>query len=329
MFDASIATIRLDEAVAAWQQRASMRISPPVGLGRAGALALLITMGSLWGLQFAMLKLAAQGGHSDINILMLTLVLLSIIFSTILIVRRELFSVNGKRLVFLVVTAMLGYVAPLAAALQAAPHIPAGILTMLASLAPVITILVAIVLRTEAVSLRRLAALILGACAVLMVFSPELDIRGLGMSQWLAVALVVPLCYGVESVYIAANWPKGMTTLQAITGETLIATLLIVPFFAVYGEPVTLQWAWSDTVVAISVFVLAGVFESLIYLYLIRTTGGVFVSFGAFVSLFAGIAWGMVLFSEAHSLMVWAAVAILCIALVLAGLDRPVSAAGR
>jgi len=49
-------------------------------------------------------------------------------------------------------------------------------------------------------------------------------------------------------------------------------------------------------------------------LYVIRTSGPVFASQSAYIITLAGVAWGMVLFGERHSVYIWAA-----LALVLAG----------
>ncbi|MEM7225611.1 MAG: DMT family transporter [Pseudomonadota bacterium] len=300
-------------------------MNPPrrAGLSRLAALALLLVMGAMWGLQFAMLKLAAQGGQSELNILMLAMVLLSIVFTCLMVARRQLFRVTFANIRFFLIIGLIGYVAPLLAALQAAPHIPAGILSLIATMAPVATISIALVLRSEAVSWRRVLAVGFGALAVALVFWPQLALADLGLSRWMLIALIVPLCYGIESIYIAAAWPKGLTPLQAVTGETLAATLMVVPLFVLFGAPVTEGVQLSLTELAVLIFVAAGVVESLLYFTLIKETGGVFVSFGTFVSLFAGIAWGMMLFGESHGLAVWAAVVALCVSLLLACLDRP------
>lgn len=292
-------------------------------LKRPVALLLLVIMGAMWGLQFAMLKLAAEGGYGEINILMLALVLLSVVFSLIMYVRKQSFAINRERIVFLLITAVLGYVIPLGAALYAAPHMPAGILTLIGCLAPVVSISIALALRTEFVSIQRVLALVCGLIAIGLVLWPQLELPGRGAAPWMLLALLVPACYGVESIYAAVNWPKGWTSLQAVTGETLMATILVLPIFIAVGDPVAMASTWSTPEWAIVVFVVAGVIESLIYFYLIQTTGGVFVSFGTFISLFAGIGWGIVLFSESHGMLVWGAVGTLCAALALACFDRP------
>jgi len=285
------------------------------------ALTLLVIMGTFWGLQFAMLKLAASGGHSELTVLMVALVLLSLVFFAITMLKGHRFRLARHMVPFFVITSILGYVVPLLATLHAAPHLSAGVLVMLASLSPVAAIATALAWRSERVTVVRMAAVALAIVSIGMIFWPELTLPGLGDANWMLLALVVPLTYGFESVYIARFWPDGLSPLEAVTGESIIATLLMLPVFLLYGDPVPSAWTWGPAETGIAVFVAAGVIESLIYFYLIRQTGGVFVNFGTFVALFAGIAWGMVLFGETHPATVWLAVVVLVVALWLAVRD--------
>ena len=297
--------------------------STPVG---PLALVLLVIMGAVWGLQFAMLKMAALGGYSEINILMLTLILLSIVFCGLQMVWRLSFKMNRERLVFLLITAILGYVVPLLTILYAAPHLPAGILTLMACLAPVVSVLIALALRTEFVSLQRVLAILCGLAAIGLVLWPQLELPGLGSAHWMALMLLVPVCYGMESVYVSHKWPAGWVPLQAVTGETVMAAILMIPVFLIFGDPIAKADGWTPmnwgAEWAIVVFVATGVIESMIYFHLVKTTGGVFVGFGTFIALFAGMAWGYALFGEQHGAVVWLAVAALCVALALAGFER-------
>ncbi len=280
------------------------------------AMILLVIMGMMWGLQFSMLKLATQSGHSDINILMLSLTLLSVIYLVILVIRKQLFKITRSRLIFLVVNGFLGYVIPLAASLKAAPHISVGVLTLIISLTPVVTISVAVTLRTEPVSPGRIFAVLLGLIAVVLVLAPELDLPAHGSTYWIGIAMIVPLSYGIESIYVAGRWPKGLSPLQVVAGEAIVAALLVLPFFVIFGEAASTTISWSMAELAIIIFVITGAVEVFLYFFLIEKTGGVFVSFGTFVSLFAGIFWGMIIFSESHSQNIWLAVVFLVLALI-------------
>ena len=294
-------------------------------------LLVLLLMGMTWGLQFAMLKLAVERGHSELNVLLMALLLLSIVYAILVGLRGRVFRPTREHLVFFVIIAILGYILPMGATLYAAPYLPAGIITLFASLSPIATFVVAIGLRTEPVSRIRILVMLLGCVSALLVLAPQADLPGRGALGWMLLVLIVPVCYGVESIYVAARWPKGLGVLELGLGEVLVAAILTLPFFFLFGEPQSFGIGVSIADLAILVFVLCGVFEVLMYFWLIRVTGGVLVSFGTFVSLFAGIGWGMVIFSESHGPAVWVAVLILVAALALVCLDTVRSAprAGR
>ena len=150
---------------------------------------------------------------------------------------------------------------------------------------------------------------------------PQTQLPDYGLLPWMLLALVIPFCYGIESVYIDVSWPDGLDVLQAGFGEALLAAVLVIPLLLLRNEPLLFEWQWNDGSLAILIFAACGVIEVLMYFWLIRHTGGVLVSFATFVSLIAGIGWGMLLFAESHGRWLWFAVATLVCALSLVSLD--------
>ena len=281
---------------------------------------LVIVQGTAWGAQFAMLKLAAEGGYDQITVLFIALFLLSFCYFLIILMRRSLFRVTLEIGTFLVITALLGYVVPLAATLHAAPHLPAGIITLIVCLTPMVSIAAAMLLRTERVSPVRLAAVVLGMAAAVLVLAQQLVLPGLGVLEWMLLVGLVPLCYGIESVYVAARWPSGLDVWQVGFGEAAVAALLVVPLVVVFGEPIPAM-AWTSAETGIVFFVLVGLIEVVLYFWLIQKTGGVLVNFCVFTALFAGFAWGMVIFGEDHGAVVWGAAGVLLMAMGLLGYE--------
>ena len=290
----------------------------PARPATTGTLLLMVVMGTMWGLQFSMLKRAGQGGYSDLTLITVALVLLSTAFLALCALRRELIRPERRLLGFFLVTAFLGYIIPLGATLYAVAVLDAGILTMIACLSPVIAVAAALVLGVESVSFRRSIAVGLGCVSVGLIMLPEFEFQGFGQLPWIAVAIIVPLCYGFESIYVSRFWPTGMTPLQAVTGETVVAALILIPVFLVRGDPELRSMTWSGAEFALLVFVAAGVIEGVAYFRIIQSSGAVFVNFGSFVGLVSGVFWGMVLFNESHGSNVWIAVVILVTALALA-----------
>ena len=272
-------------------------------------------MGILWGLQYAMIKLAAESGYNEINIIVLTLLMVSAFYLILVKVRGLKIPPNKETIVFLIIIAILGYILPLLATVYAAEKVTAGIISLVACLTPILTVLLALILRSETVSRSRIAGIALGAFSVTMVLLPELRSPDLGMLPWILLLLVAPLVFAVENIYVSMKWPKGLGAVEMVAGEAIVASVLMLPLFFVFGAPHEIKWQWTSAEIAIVVYVLAGIAESFLYFHIIRTTGGVLVSFGSFVSLFAGIGWGIVIFSESHPMTVWIAVIFLVVAL--------------
>ncbi len=283
-------------------------------------LMLLLVQGTAWGAQFAMLKLAMEGGYDEVTVLFIALFVVSVCYFVILVARRSLFRLNVEILVFLFVTGLLGYVIPLLAVLYAAPYLPAGIMTMIACLTPVVTVVVALLLRTEKVSRARVAAVVLGVVAAFLVVVPELSLPGLGTVPWMVLVGLVPLCYGVESIYVSARWPASLDAWQVGFGEAAAAAVLVLPLVVLFGDsPPSLQWSVAE--LGIALFVLLALVEIVLYFYIIQNTGGVLVNFGLLVALFAGIGWGIAMFGEDHDAMVWGAAVVMLGSLGLLGVD--------
>ncbi|MBS36160.1 MAG: hypothetical protein CMO26_09575 [Thiotrichales bacterium] len=281
----------------------------------------LAAMGLIWGLQFSMLKLAVQAGYPELHVLAAALILITGIYVVLVVIKRRRFKLTRQRLVFFGLTAIMGYLIPMSATLYAAPYVPAGVLVLMASLSPAFSCATALLLRSETVSRLRALAMVLGTVAALMVLLPEAELPGHGALPWLLLALLIPLCYGIEPIYVSARWPEGLDVLQVGLGEAAAAAGLMVPILLVFGEPGTMTWGLGVAELAIAVFVIGGVFEVFLYFYLVRVTGGVLVNFGAFISLFAGIGWGMLIFAERHAVSVWLAVLVLVASLVLICID--------
>lgn len=283
---------------------------------------MLLVMGATWGLQFVMLKLAIAGGYSEMAVLVMALFLISLGYGAELWRRKAFFAVTAERVRFFVLASSMGYLFPIGAILLVAPALPAGLIVLIASLAPLFTFGVSYLWKTEPISRIRVVAGVLGLAAVVIVLLPEAGMPEGGMSGWILLALVIPACYGVESVYISKKWPSGMGVLQVSFAESLTALLMVLPVFLLSGDfPGASEWI-AKPGLAVLVFVLCSFVEVVLYFRLILMTGGVLVTFASFISLFAGIGWAILIFSETYSGSIWYAVAILSFSLLLVGLDR-------
>ncbi len=285
-------------------------------------LALLVIMGSFWGLQFAMLKLAASDGFGEVEILTISLAVIAGFFIGIAALKGVLFKPRRGHLLYFAIGSFLGYILPLGVAIYISQNLSAGLLALIGSLSPILTISFAALLRTEKISVLRVLAMVLGSCAGLVIFWPELTATNSALLPWLVLALLIPVAYSLDVIYIGAFWPPDLDSLQVVAGEATMATLMLFPFFLILGDASMFSQSWSAGHWGVAVFTLCGIFEVVLFFYLVRHAGAVLVSFGSLIALFAGIGWGMLIFSEQHGATLWIAVGLLAAALIVVGLDK-------
>jgi drug/metabolite transporter (DMT)-like permease len=300
------------------------RPSPPAPRLRTWWLALmLVVLGAGWGLQFTLLKIAVDAKLDELGILAGSMVLLAAIYALHLTWRGDWFRPTPGHLRFFLISSMLGFVLPLGCAILAARHLPAGLIVLHEALTPLVIVVLALAIGSEAVAPRRLAAVALGMSGVLLVVWPELIGVGDKPLDGLLLALLIPIAYGTDTIYVAARWPDGLSCIQVVAGEIITAALLCLPLLLISGEPLFFMTASAVGGSALLTFVLVTVVETYLYFHLLRSAGAVFISVASFIALFAGILWGIALNGESHPASVWLAVALVVVALYLVGSRSP------
>jgi drug/metabolite transporter (DMT)-like permease len=302
--------------------RSLARRRMPLRHGRLADLALLVVLGSAWGLQITLMKavavspLGASAGLGALLALMAGMHVLG------LVALGGRWRPDGPQARFLALSALTGFIVPLGAIMAAAAFAPAGLIVLLESLTPVATIVLALALGAERVSPGRAAAGVCGVAAAYVLLagdagpaaSPDAALGG-------AIALAAPLSYAANALYVARRWPAGLSVRQAAAGEVAFAAAAASPALLVWGGvalPGTPPWAWGLVAAAAA----AGLVQGYVYLVLLRRGSAVFATLGSFVSLGAGVAWGMALLGESHPPTFWLAGALIATALLLAVCSR-------
>jgi len=284
---------------------------------------LLLVLGASWGLQFTLLKICVDARLGEFGILAGSMVLLAALYALLLTCRRAWFRPTWRHVRFFLASAILGFVLPLGSVILAARDLPAGLIVLHESLTPVFIVLLALAVRSEAVSARKLVGVGIGMSGVLLVLWPQVIGLGGSPAQGLLFALIIPIAYGADAIYVATRWPDDLSCVQVVAGEMIAAALLSLPLFLMSGEPMSFATASTVGRSALLIFVLVSFIEIYLYFHLLRKAGAVFISVGSFIALFAGILWGMVLNGESHPASVWLAVALVVVALHLVGARTP------
>jgi len=276
----------------------------------------VVLIGLCWGSTGPLSKLAVSTGHSPVGITFWNTAIGATLLTVLLILRRRKLPLDRRHLVFYLGCGLLGTALPNSLSYGAYSHLPVGIMVMLISLVPMMTLLVAWPFGIERPTPRRLLGLALGALAVGMIVLPGSSLPDPSQTVWLIAPIVVALSYAGENVFIARSDMRHLGPFTTMCGLSWGALLLLVPTMVVSG-------GWFD-ITAFGPPELATFGISLLHLmaysgfiWLIGHAGPVFAAQVGYVVTGTGVLLGVVIYGETHSAWVWAALAVMVSGLAL------------
>ena len=274
-------------------------------------LALLIILGLSWGLHFPIIKFAARSGlpYSGIAAAIICGVALALL--AINVVRRRLPEFRRRHLRFYLVCAILGYLVPYFLSLFAVGRIDAGMLTLITSTSPILTLCLATIVGAERMTRARVTGIGLGLASVLFLVVPQFGGMDSVTLTAIAVAFGVPASYSSYHVYLSKRWPPGSDSFQVAGGEAVVALCLMVPVFLATGGSGILHMQWTAGHWAILALVAITTVDCYLYFEIVRLAGPVFVSQANFITVVAGVLWGMLLHGERPGEWLWVSLVLL------------------
>jgi drug/metabolite transporter (DMT)-like permease len=280
----------------------------------------LLFLGTSWGLYFSLMKIAATSGISYVGILTLTTVGVGIGMSGIALVRARKPLFTPQHCIFYLVCALSGYLVPMIIELWVITHMPAGLLTLIVSISPLATLLFAWMMKTDLINLRRVSGILLGAFAVFAVLLPDAHSSEAVAWRWLLLAVAVPASYAIHHNFTARYWPEGSDSYQVACGEAIVASLLLIGVSMFHWQWEDVQ-SWNEGHSVIVFMALISLIDIYIYFEVIRLKGPIYCSHANYFMVVSGVIWGMLIFAERPSPLMWLSALLLIASLYLIG-DR-------
>ncbi|WP_296473486.1 DMT family transporter [Roseinatronobacter sp.] len=289
--------------------------SPDTPLRLGAALAVLVAIGALWGLGAPMVRFARLAGLGTFSVVLWqsAVGLVVLCFVQVLRGRFDLPRDPASLLLYAVV-GLLGIVLPHLAGYWALGHIPAGVHALLTSLVPMFALALALGLRIERFRILRAFGLCLGAVAVALLVLPEQSLPASVPVAFVFVSALAPLCYALESAFVAHMSRAQAGALQALLGGSVVALLVMVPVTLVAGQPVLPQ-QFDAAILALILSGASGALAYAGYVALLRRAGSVFATQVAYLVTAWAMLWSVLILGERHSPWVW-----LALVLMFAGL---------
>ena len=278
---------------------------------------LLVALGVGWGATQPLGKIAASTGHKAFELIFWQLVVCCVVLGVLTAVRGKSLPLHAAALRFYAVVAVLGTLVPNATFFTSVARLPSGIMSILISMVPLLAFPIAVALRQDQFSSRRLVGLGLGLLGVALIALPNTSLPDPAMAAYLPLAMVGPLFYAVESTYVARVGTPGMDAVQAMFGASLAGLILCVPIVVLTGHWFAMPLPPGQPELAL---IASSALHALLYcafVWLAATAGAVFAAQSAYIVTAAGMIWAMVLLNERFSPMVWAAAAVMLLGLSL------------
>ncbi|MEZ5796177.1 MAG: DMT family transporter [Paracoccaceae bacterium] len=285
---------------------------------------MLLAVGTGWGSSQSTGKLAVSTGHGPFGVIFWQLAISTGLLGLLVLWRRRPVPLHRQALRFYLAVALLGTLLPNMTFYLSVRHLPAGVMSIVISLVPMLALPMSVALGLDRITPRRLTGLGLGVLGVAIIAASGGAVGSNVAAGWLAVAVLGPVLYAMEGTYVARTGTAGTDAVTAMFGASALGMALCLPLALASGQWVSLAGAWG---VAEWALLLQSVLHAALYVsyvWLAATAGAVFAAQTSYVVTVTGVFWAMLLMDERFPPLVW-----LALVVMLAGvaLVRPRDAA--
>ena len=292
---------------------------------------LLFLMGTSYSLLFAVNKLAVMHGVPFVAYVFWHSLGGGLFLLVLGGLNRDLPKFDWLHLRTYLVWGLLTTAAPISLLTYVAPHLPAGIITMILVLVPLVTYVIALVFRVDRLRLLGVLGILFGLAGVLLVIVPDVSLPSPDMVGWVLLALFAPVMFGLVTVFAGKYRPPAASSLNLACGLLFGSAVLLMPVMLGLGQGY--MFPGPDLIGDLSILFASLLTAWVFYLFLeiIRVTGPVFITQHNYIATLAGFGWGILFFGEGYSPYIWGATLLMFIGLTLlnVGLWRETRRASR
>jgi len=275
------------------------------------AFGLMIVGGLIWGLTFSLAKLVTAAGVHPIGLAWLQGAVGVAALLPYCLIRYGGLPLRRDYLELYIIAGALGTALPSNFLFLSASHLPAGILAMVTSLVPLLTYAIAVAFGAEMLQRRRVVGILLGFAAVMMIVLPETSLPEPAMAIWVLIALIAPISYSSENVYLALRRPPASDPVILLCGMLIAGTIMLTPLVWATDTWVDLWHPWTEIEWWTMLLIAINVAGYLMFLELIVIAGPLFAAQTGYFVTASGVVFGIIIFGEQHSAWIWVALGVL------------------
>ena len=279
-------------------------------------IALLFVLSSLWALHFSLVKLV-EADDSPLTILVSLLAVLCFLFFILLFFQKKLFKFTFRKSLFFSVAGMLAYVIPLSVEFVVAPKIEAGILTLIISVVPVFTLIVIWIFRLLNITTKLVIGTLSGLVGLVILLYGN-NYNNTSANIWAVYALIIPLSYAFDAIFMEKFWPRNLDSTQVAFGESIASLILVILLSIFYGNKLYDHHQWL-TVPSFWILAFVTFIEVWLFFYILNKVGAVFVNLSSYLVMPAGFLWGFLIFGETFTFIKFISTLLIGISIFMIG----------
>ena len=266
-------------------------------------LLLLLTLATLWGASYTLIKVGVET-ISPITFIAVRTLVAGLILVAALRLRGLKLPTDRQTWTLFTVQACLNSAVPFTLIAWAEQTTDAGLATILSSTTPIFAfLLTALITRHESVSAAKLFGVAAGIVGICLIVGME-ALAGSGENLWAQLAIVAAtICYAAAAIF-GKNF-KGLDPMMPAAGSLIAGAAILIPVSLVVDRPWTLTPSTDSMLALLALAVFSTALAFVIYFRLVQTLGSVGTTAQAYLRVPIGVGIGVVFLGETLASTAW------------------------
>ena len=266
-------------------------------------LLLLLTLATLWGASYTLIKVGVES-ISPVTFIAVRTLVAGLILAAALRLRGLKLPTDRQTWKLFTVQACLNSAVPFTLIAWAEQTTDAGLATILSSTTPIFAfLLTALITRHESVSAAKLFGVAAGIVGICLIVGME-ALAGSGENLWAQLAIVTAtICYAAAAIF-GKNF-KGLDPMMPAAGSLIAGAAILIPVSLVVDRPWTLTPSTDSMLALLALAVFSTALAFVIYFRLVQTLGSVGTTAQAYLRVPIGVGIGVVFLGETLASTAW------------------------
>ncbi len=277
----------------------------------------MFLIGGLWGFTIPLSKIAVSTGHQPFGLIFWQVVIAVIVLGGVQVYRGWRPQLSAGVLLFCCGVSFTGTLIPNSTSYLAQQHLPAGVMAIVIATVPMFSLALALTFRIEKASLIRFMGIVFGFAAMVLIVLPDTSLPDPEKAIYVLVALIAPVFYGIESIFVSMKQPKNIDAITILFMASLIGCFIALPAALLSDQWIDPFQPWGNAEWAL---IVSSVIHAIVYctfIWLISYAGPVFSDQAAYPVTLSGVLFSMVILGEVYSAWIWVSLGLVILGLVM------------